>query len=60
LQIRDLLDPSPGEDVMTAANPLVEPEAAKQAAQPVERNPGIRRAAQDLDEKRVELGTIEV
>ena len=41
---------------MTAANPLVESEAAKQAAQPVERNVAIRSAAQDLDEKNVALG----
>ena len=53
LQIQDLLDAGPGEDVMTAANALVESEAAEQAAQPVERNAGIRSAAEDLDEKRV-------
>jgi hypothetical protein len=46
LQIQDFLDPGLGEDVMTAANALVESEAAKQAAQPVERNVGIRSAAQ--------------
>jgi len=45
LQIQDLLDPGPGEDVMTAANALVESVAAEQAAQPVERNAGIRSAA---------------
>ena len=56
LQIQDFLDPGLGEDVMTAANPLVESEAAKQAAQPVERDVGIRSAAQNLDEKRVALG----
>src|ERR1700687_1767861 len=55
LQIQDFLNPGLGEDVMTAANPLVESEATKQAAQPVERNVGIRSAAQDLNEKRVAL-----
>lgn len=51
LQVQDLLDAFSREDVVAAADALIEAEFTKERTQPLEGDVRVGRAAQDLEEK---------